>query len=251
MDKRTRRRVLGGSVALLAGVAGCLGTDEPSSGGSSSGSESADGGEATGDESTTTALELMTSGSSDVAFEHDSATGVNDQPTLGDRNWQGVILAFEDPSCPTCRRFNQNTLSQIESELVATGDVAYVFRGYPVVYEWGGPATQALEAVFDREPAAMWALKDHYFDKQSEFSTDNVLDRTRSFVDGNTDLDGDAVVADVENDAYADAVQTDYDAGQAAGATGTPTFFLFRDGEYQTKVSGAQDFTVFENVLTG
>lgn len=233
MNELTRRRVLGGSLGVAAATAGCLGSGDSDS------------------DATPTERDLMTSGSSDVAFEHPSAAGINDQPTLGDRAWQGVIVAFEDPSCPTCRRFNRNTLPDIEAELVAPGDVAYVFRGYPVVYEWGGPATQALEATFDRDPAAVWALKDHYFAEQDQFSTDNVLDRTRQFLDDATEVDGEAVVADVEADAHADAVRTDSDAGQAAGASGTPTFFLFRDGEYQTTVSGAQDFTVFENVLRG
>lgn len=186
-----------------------------------------------------------------MSFDHPSATGINDQPTLGDRGRDGVIVAFEDPSCPTCRRFNQNTFPQVKSDLVASGDAAYVFRGYPVVYEWGGPATQALEATFDRDPAAIWDLKSFYFDNQGDFSTDTVHERTRTFLNDNTEVDGDAVVTDVNEDAYADAVQTDFDAGQAAGASGTPTFFLFRDGEYQTKVSGAQDFTIFENVLRG
>lgn len=234
MNRRTRRGFL--STGLLAGIAGCLGT-----GGDGTDSPS----------SSSTATPTLVRESSDVRFDHSSATGINDQPTLGDRGWQGVIVAFEDPSCPTCRRFNQNTLPQIRSDLVATGDVAYVLRGYPVVYEWGGPATQALEATFDRDPRAMWDLKDRYFDTQDSFSTDTVRQRTRQFLNGNTDVDGDAVVADVESDAYAEAVQTDFDAGQAAGASGTPTFYLFRDGEYQTTVSGAQDFTVFENVLVG
>jgi protein-disulfide isomerase len=234
MDARTRRRFLGTAGGLLAGLAGCLGGD--TGGGSSDGA---------------TRTAELAGESADVTFDHESAAGINDQPTLGDRDWQGVIVAFEDPSCPTCRRFHRNTFPQIRSDLVATGDVAYVLRGYPVVYEWGGPATQALEAVSDRDPAAVWDLAAHYFDQQDQFSTDNVLDQTREFLNGRTEVDGDAVVADVGSDAYADAVQTDLDAGQAAGASGTPTFYLFGDGEYQTTVSGAQDFTVFENVLTG
>jgi len=235
MDERTRRRFVGTAGGLFAGLAGCLGDD----GGGGSGSDGA------------TTTSGLVGESADVTFDHESATGINDQPTLGDRDWQGVIVAFEDPSCPTCRRFDRNTFPQIRSDLVATGDVAYVFRGYPVVYPWGEPASHALEATFARDPAAMWALKRHYFDQQDQFSTDNVLDRTRAFLNGRTDVDGDAVVADVESDASADAVQTDLDAGQAAGASGTPTFYLFRNGEYQTTVSGAQDFTIFENVLTG
>ncbi|PSP93796.1 thioredoxin [Halobacteriales archaeon QS_4_62_28] len=216
MDRWTRRGFLATTGGTLAALTGCAGAEN-----------------------------------SDAPFDHASTMGIADQPTLGSLDRSGVIVAFEDPSCTTCRRFNQNTFPQIEADLVESGDAAYVFRGYPIIYPWGDPASHALEATLDRDPRAMWALKTHYFDTQDQFSTENVLDRTAQFLTDETEVDGTAVVNDVESDAYADTVQVDLDAGEAAGASSTPTFYLFRDGEYQTTVSGAQDFTVFENVLRG
>lgn len=268
MDERSRRSILGTGAGTLAALTGCLGGDETDgdgSGAAESGESAAESGE-TGGESTnddgTPGTEspdgetgeyssLVLDENTDVDFDHAAADGINEQPTLGDREWPGVIVAFEDPSCPTCARFNEETLPRIESELVETEDVAYVFRGYPVIYEWGKPATQALEATYDREPVATWKLKDHYFEFQEEFSTDNVLEKTSSFLDSDTAVDGAAVVEDVEADAYADAVQVDFDAGQEAGASATPTFYLFRGGEFQTTISGPQDYSIFENVLLG
>jgi len=250
MDRWTRRGVLAMTGGTLAAIAGCVGTENSDATDDTGSSDDAEP-TTSGDTSTEMGSGRSTGESSDVSFDHTSAMDISDQPTLGSLDRSGVIVAFEDPSCPTCRRFNQNTFPQIESDLVESGDVAYVFRGYPIIYPWGDPATQALESTYDRDPRAMWDLKTHYFDTQDRFSTDNVLARTEQFLNEETSVDGNAVVEAVESDAFADAVQVDLDAGKAAGASSTPTFYLFRDGEYQTTVSGAQDFTVFENVLRG
>ncbi|MFB6173769.1 MAG: DsbA family protein [Halobacteriales archaeon] len=188
----------------------------------------------------------------DSIERHPAAAGLADQPTLGPDPFEAgaVVVAFEDPSCPRCRAFEEETVPKIESNLVEPGRGSFVFRGYPVVYPWGGPAAHALEATFDRDPAAFWALAGHYFEDQSNFDSDNVLDRTRSFLASETDLDADAVVADVEEGSFEDAVQADLDAGKAAGAgRTTPTVFLFRDGQYRTKAAGSVSYSVIENAL--
>jgi protein-disulfide isomerase len=139
---------------------------------------------------------------------------------------------------------------RIRDELVATGQARFVARTYPVVYPWGEPAVQALEATFARSPEAFWGLFAHYFADQDAFSTDNVLPRTEEWLAANTDLDGAAVVADAEAGAYDDAVQVDLDAGEAAGVgRTTPTVFLFRDGEYVTRAGGSVSFDLITSAL--
>lgn len=210
-----------------AGLAGCLG--------GASGPEETDGGTASG-----------------PFGGHGGTEGIDEQPYLGPAPGAatGTIVAFEDPSCTRCRRFEAQTVPKIRSELVEPGDATFVFRGYPVVYPWGKPATQALEAAYARDEAAHWALLHHYFATQDEFSTDNVLDRTEQFLADETDLDAAAVVDDAAEEAYDDQVQLDLDAGDAGGADGvTPTVVLFRDGEYQTKARGSVSYSVVESAL--
>ncbi|MFB6100958.1 MAG: DsbA family protein [Haloplanus sp.] len=161
----------------------------------------------------------------------------------------GTIVAFEDPSCPRCAAFEETTVPKIRSELVATGQVAFVVRTIPVVYQWGEPAIQALEATFARDAEAFWELFGHYFDNQDAFGTDTVLDRTRSFLDSETDVDGAAVVADAEAKAYDDAVEADLSASEAAEVSGTPTVFLFRDGAYRTRATGSVSFDLVTRAL--
>lgn len=242
----TRRSVLAGMGALtlsaLAGCAGGIGGDDGSGGGNGpSGSQTTD---ETGTESTTPDAPTLE--------EHPAAAGLESQPTRGPDPFEAeaVIIAFEDPSCHRCRAFEQQTVPQIESELVASGRAAFVFRGYPVIYPWGKPATQAIESTYARDADAHWALKDHYFAEQSSFTESNVLDRTREFLDSETDLDAEAVVADAEAKAYDAEVQSDLSAGMDAGAGGTtPSVFLFKDGRYRTKAAGSVSYSVVTNAL--
>jgi len=181
--------------------------------------------------------------------DHPAAANLAAQPHRGDLEGH-VVLAFEDPSCDLCRRFHQNTLPEVRSNIVEPGLGAYVVRTYPIIYPWGEPATQALESTFARDEGAFWSLFAHYFENQSEFSTENVLDRTAAFLDESTDLDGAAVVADAENQAHNEAVQADIDAAENAGLPQqTPIVLLFRDGEFVTTANGSVSYDLIAETL--
>jgi len=224
--RTTRRTVLAGGVSMLG--AGCLG-----SGGGGDGDE--DGG----------------SGDTPTLADHPVGGDLDDQPRLGPDpgTAAGTIVAFEDPSCPRCAAFEAQTVPKIRSELVDPGDASYVVRTAPLVYAWGEPAIHALEATHARDADAFWALLAHYFDEQDALDTGNVLDRTETFLRGETAVDGAAVVADAESGASGAAVRTDVDAAEAADVSGTPTVFLFRDGEYRTRVTGSVSFELVRQSL--
>jgi protein-disulfide isomerase len=182
---------------------------------------------------------------------HPAAQAIESQPRLGPplAEATAVVVAFEDPSCTTCGRFERTTFPKLKADLVDPGTAAFVYRGVPVVYPWGEPAVQALESTYARDEAAFWALKDHYYAEQDAFTPENTLDRTGEFLASETELDAAAVVADAREKRHDDAVQADLSASSAAGASGVPTFFLFRDGSFRTSITGAQSFDVFASAL--
>lgn len=177
------------------------------------------------------------------------------QPTLGPAPGEatGVVVAFEDPSCRTCARFEAEVVPQLLTEYVEPGTVSYVFRGYPVVYPWGEQGTRALEAVYDRDPVTHWTLASHYFENQGTFSgldPAGIYDETESFLASETDLDATATMDAARNGEFDGAVAADFEAGQAAGAGfTTPHLFLFRDGEFRTKSAGYTPLSTLESVL--
>ncbi|WP_135851019.1 DsbA family protein [Halorussus salinus] len=263
----TRRRLLGvGGATALGSLAGCIG-------GRSESEESGASPETTGGttESTTGATGTATA----PLGGHSAAAGLAAQPRFGPppSEAEGTVVAFEDPSCTRCAAFERNTVPKIRERL---GDrVSFVLRSYPVVYPWGEPATQAIESAFahemansdsDRDPPAdastaarpgfrqgseaTWALVGHYFETQEQFDTNNVFERTRTFLADETDLDAEAVVADAEENVHDDAVQADLDAGKKAGVgQTTPTVFLFRGDEFRTSAKGSISFQVVKAAL--
>lgn len=245
MTGRTRRQVVTTAALVAAGLAGCTGSTDSTDSTSTTGGAASDG--ATDAQNSGGATNEPTTETLDA---HPAARGLSDQPSLGPEDATATIIAFEDPSCPRCRAFERNTVPKLRESLVDTGRARFVARTYPVIYPWGEPAVQALEATFARSDGAFWGLFEHYFAEQDAFSTDNVLARTEEWLAANTDLDAAAVVADAEARAYDDAVQVDLDAGEAAsvGRT-TPTVFLFRDGQYVTRAGGSVSFDLISSAL--
>jgi len=187
--------------------------------------------------------------SGESVTDHPAAANIEAQPRRGELGGH-VVLAFEDPSCPTCRRFHQDTVPDIRRNIVDAGKGAYVVRTYPVIYPWGEPATQALESTFARDDEAYWALFAHYFAEQSAFDTDNVLERTATFLTEETDVDGEAVASDARDQAHDDAVQADIQAAEDAGlGETTPIILLFEDGEFVTKVNGSVSYDIIAEAL--
>ncbi|MFB6204948.1 MAG: DsbA family protein [Haloglomus sp.] len=248
-----RRDFLAAGLSGAVALAGCTqgGDDE-------AGDSGADGGTGGGSPTETNGASPTgtdTNSGRATLETHPAGRALDAQPRLGPdpAAATGVIVAFEDPSCPSCARFEREVVPEIRSNLVEPGDVSLVFRGYPVIYPWGEQGVRALEATFDRSADAFWSLSNHYFENQSAFrgrDPGEVYARTESYLASETDVDAKAVVSAAEGGDYDDAVQTDLDAGMAAGAgQRTPHLFLFRDGTYRTKVSGLVTYSVIESAL--
>lgn len=182
---------------------------------------------------------------------HPAAAALDEQPTLGPApgTADGTIIAFEDPSCPSCARFERDVYPKLKSNLVDAGDVSFVFRAIPVIRPWGEPASLALEAVQARDEASFWPLKAFYYRNQGGIDSDNVYRVTRSYLAERTDLDADAVVQDARQGTYRGDVDANLRASERAGVSGTPTFFLFAEGSFTTTFIGPQSYSVFANSL--
>lgn len=211
-----RRRYLAATTAALVAGAGCLGNDR----------------QADGDIHRTA-----------TAFDVPLWLGAD--PEAAD----SLIVGFEDPSCSICASFHSSTLPELRDDPLGDG-VAFVYRPFPIrPYAWGTLAAEAVVATADRSRETAWSLVSHYYTNQSGFDEANVLDRTESFLDSETPVDSTEVASEVEDGIYADAVASTIEDGEDAGATTTPTFFLFDDGELRTEVTGNQDAAVFRNAL--
>src|SRR5262245_460539 len=54
-----------------------------------------------------------------------------DDHVLGNPNAKVVIVEYSDPECPFCRQFH-DTMHQVINEYGGNGDVAWVYRHFPI-----------------------------------------------------------------------------------------------------------------------
>ncbi len=284
-SRRSRRAVL--AAAAVAGLSGCLGTldiggsdDEPESAPPADDAELANTTDSTNEsgESEFDLEEYESEGQDDVEgddgddtdteseepeavdpiheerftvdFGHPVADGLGRRPFLGElpEETEPIIVEFEDMSCDVCSTFHERTFPEFEAELIDTGRVTLVTRQFPRTAAWAEPATHALEATYARDEDTYWNLRSEYYEAQGSLAGDSVLDHTREFLEG-TAVDADAVLADVEDETFEPMVELDLDARRRAGFFRTPSFFLFQDGEFLTRIVGNQPVSVFENAL--
>lgn len=180
--------------------------------------------------------------------EHTSTAGAGDQPALGSLDTSAVVVAFEDPSCTECRRFETETFPRL-SEHVEAGDLAFVYRTLDITFPWSRAAAQLMASTYAADNDAFWVLKDFYYENQSEFESDTVFDLTEEFLRSETSVDVETVVDDATEEAHDALVESNRQAAEELDLTATPGFYLFRDGEFRTSISGPQDYDVFANSL--
>src|SRR3989338_9036920 len=165
---------------------------------------------------------------------------VDDDAVLGDEDAPITIVEFSDYECPFCARFHTQTFGELKSKYIDTGKVKFVYRDFPLSFH-----QQAQKAA---EAAECAGEQDKYFEMHEKLFTDGVAGGVAGFkqyasqIGLNTGkfndcLDSGKMVAEIRKDT-AD--------GAAIGVQGTPAFYI--NG---VEVSGAQPFSVFQQIIDG
>jgi protein-disulfide isomerase len=172
-----------------------------------------------------------------------------DGSALGDPNAPVQIVEYSDFQCPACAQFHDLTLGQIIDTYVATGQVYFVYRNFPVLDQ--GVSTESRDAANAVYCAAdqgkFWQFHDMLFaNRIGEGAGSYTVARLEAMGEK---LGFDASFNDcIRNIEYAERVLTDRTAALEAGLDSTPSFLV--NGQ---QLVGAQPFgafvTVIENAL--
>jgi predicted DsbA family dithiol-disulfide isomerase len=129
-----------------------------------------------------------------------------------------TIMAFSDYQCPYCIR-SEPVLAEVLSRYPE--QVRVVHRHFPLdsIHPFARPAAEA--AMCADEQGKFWAFHDAIFARSGKLSEGSFAE-----IGSELGLDGDALGTCMSERRYADFVQQDFDAGVAAGVTGTPAFFV-------------------------
>lgn len=169
-----------------------------------------------------------------TAPEPTADVGDGTKPPLGDANAPVTIVEFLDYKCGFCGRHHEQTFPQIKENFVDEGLVKYVVRDFPVV--GGNKAAEASRCAADQ--GMFWEYHDLLFSNQQASEA-----QYKAWA-GELGLNQAEFDSCLDSGEKSSAVQADFSAGQEAGVTGTPGFFV--NG---VKINGAQPYDVFEDAI--
>jgi protein-disulfide isomerase len=155
-------------------------------------------------------------------------------PSRGSAQAAVTIVEFADFQCPYCSR----AAATIEKVLAAyDGKVRLVFRHFPLSFHDKAPKAAEAGACAD-EQGKFWEMHDALFGSQ-ELEPDALKAQARRL-----GLDAAKFEECLDSGRMAALVKRDLVAGQKAGVTGTPAFFI--NGRV---LSGAQPEDAFHRVI--
>jgi protein-disulfide isomerase len=173
---------------------------------------------------------------------------------IGNPNAELVIVEFSDASCPYCKSFH-TTMRQVMDTYGRTGNVAWVFRHYPldkpdsqgfVLHKNAGHEAIAMECAADQGGnAGFWKFTNRLFEVTPSVTgaTPNGLDQTLlPKIAEEAGLDKNAFNDCLQSGRMKEVVDAQYVDGVNAGVSATPySFILTRDGK-RVPIVGAQPY---------
>jgi protein-disulfide isomerase len=128
------------------------------------------------------------------------------------------LVMYGDFQCPFCTAA-QPILRRVRERL--DGRLRFAFRQFPLrsLHPDAERAAQASEAAAAQ--GAFWEMHDALYALRGQLGLADVVAAAAQI-----GLDAERIRAELEAEQHAAAVQADIDSGEAAGVTGTPTFFV-------------------------
>ncbi len=168
----------------------------------------------------------------------------DDDIVIGDPNAPVTMIEFTDFQCPYCYRHAVETLPQLMSQYIDSGQVRYVFKDFPLTSIHPQAVAAAEAAHCAHEQDAYLAMHETLFTTQQEWSGRSDVDTIFTGYAEALGLDGAAFAECLSSDRYHTMISNDLDVGMQLGVNGTPAFFI--NGNF---VSGAQPFAVFDQAI--
>lgn len=158
-----------------------------------------------------------------------------DAPAKGPAGAPVELIEFSDFQCPYCLR----AYPTVQQVLAAYGDrVRFVYRHYPLPnHPHARPAAEAAQCA--NEQGQFWPYYDRLFTNQAKLADGDLKQDAADL-----GLDTTRFNQCVDSHKYKDLVDADLKAGEEAGVSGTPAFFI--NGR---PLSGAQPFDAFKRVI--
>ena len=168
-------------------------------------------------------------------------------PVLGSASAPITIVEFGDYQCEACYHWYHNTRADIIDNYIETGKVNLVFMDLPFLGRDSITAAQATYCADDQ--GKYWEYHETLYNFQE--AIDNgwaSKDRLVSFA-FDLDMNMDEFNDCMDSSKYAKRVKANYDESQRFGAEATPTFLIISPDGNMKKITSAQPYSVFSQVI--
>ena len=183
--------------------------------------------------------------------------------SMGDPNAPIKIVEFADFQCPFCERFHKETEPLLKQYYIDTGKVQYVYRSMGnfvsdnIARGKGTTATTesqdaALAAYCAGDQNKFWEMHAYLFGNALGEDAGSYTDKRLAAIAEKAGLNMDQFNSCYSSGKFKDRVQQDFQDGQAANVTGTPSFIITYtvNGETKTdRIDGAEPFSTFQQKL--
>jgi protein-disulfide isomerase len=183
--------------------------------------------------------------------------------SMGDPNAPIKIVEFADFQCPFCERFHKETEPLLKQYYIDTGKVQYVYRSMGnfvsdnIARGKGTTATTesqdaALAAYCAGDQNKFWEMHAYLFGNAPGEDAGSYTDKRLAAIAEKAGLNMDQFNSCYSSGKFRDRVQQDFQDGQAANVTGTPSFIITYtvNGETKTdRIDGAEPFSTFQQKL--
>jgi len=158
-----------------------------------------------------------------------------DRPSKGPETAPIDMIEFSDFQCPYC----ESAFPTVNQVLSTYGDrIHFTYRHYPLaIHPRARPAAEASQCA--AEQGKFWQFHDRLFGDQSRLSDEDFKQYAVQL-----GLDTAQFNACVDSHKYSGEIENDIHAGDEAGVSGTPAFYI--NGRM---LSGAQPFEAFKSVI--
>lgn len=182
---------------------------------------------------------------------------------LGNPDAKIKIVEYSDPSCPFCKVFH-NTMRKVMNEYGKSGDVAWVYRSFPIdkpgtradggiLHPNAGKESQAMEcAAAQGGNDKFWAYANRLYEVTPAVTSANPngldmkeLPKIAEFVG----LDVAEFKTCLDSGRYKDKVEASYNEGIAIGIQGTPSSIIITPSGKNIPIEGAQPYESIKQTI--
>jgi protein-disulfide isomerase len=171
----------------------------------------------------------------------------SDDHIIGNPDAKVVVVEYSDLECPFCKSFHETMHQAVANN---DGDVAWVFRHYPIpqLHQKAFREAEATECAWEQGgDAAFWRYTDKIFEITP--SNDGLEESELQEIAKGMELDMETFNICLSNGKFAEKIQADINDGGQAGVDGTPSSFIFTNGKLVDTIPGALPYSAVKQKI--